>query len=235
VLEHGRAGVVLQSRQQGGGEDAPHAAAVQGENLKSLRRLETSGGGAGASDGPDIPIGARRSPALSPQASRAKGQRSVSPTSRCRSRRAQADPSRLTHGGVWALVARRIRPRDRRESRGPGTSGPFYGSCSQIPRATIGGRTRESRRSRGSRMELVGTRTGDLLGAMRSPGECARFAGGFGKEAATHRAENHPQFAGVPKSSGTWRRPRGKTSDGYPGRETRRGEEPRAIPRERRR
>jgi hypothetical protein len=37
-------------------------------------------------------------------------------------------------------------------------------------------------------------------------------------------------FAGVPRSSGTWRRPRGKTSDGYRDGSARRGDEARAIP-----
>jgi hypothetical protein len=37
------------------------------------------------------------------------------------------------------------------------------------------------------------------------------FTGSFRGQAAICGAESHPQFAGVPMSSGTWRRPRGKT------------------------
>jgi hypothetical protein len=46
---------------------------------------------------------------------------------------------------------------------------------------------------------------------------------------------NCSQFAGVHESSGTWRRSRGKTCDRHRDRKTRRGEETRAIPRERHR
>jgi len=51
----------------------------------------------------------------------------------------------------------------------------------------------------------------DELGAMRSPHECGYFAGKFARQPADQRAENNSEFAGIHESSGTWRRPRGKT------------------------
>jgi hypothetical protein len=45
--------------------------------------------------------------------------------------------------------------------------------------------------------------------------KCGRFAGSLRRNRASQRAEIHSQFAGFHRSSGTWRHPRGKTSDGH--------------------